>query len=319
MSFAATVALVAVFRALRNRRQHRGRRPKPPALLRLLQPVATAALCSLVAGVATAPVAAAQFHRIADYGLLANILSVPLMGVLVMPAAVLAAVLWPLGGAGLGLALMAAGTRWILGVAHWVAGFEGAVTGVPAPPGWVLPALGLGGLWLALWPGRARWAGAAVLALGLAGWSSGTRPALLIDREGALIGLLTPEGRALSRARGEGYTARSWLEADGDAAAQSAAAARPGLVPVEGGVRFTVAGAPWVHLHGRAGERALAGACEPGVTVVLDRAAPEGFTGACRLFDRRALRRTGALALDRKGQITRAMDLDGRRPWAQPP
>ncbi|GAB4259346.1 MAG: ComEC/Rec2 family competence protein [Pararhodobacter sp.] len=319
MSFAATIALVGVFGVLRDRRKGRERREKPGLARRLADPVLGAALCSLVAGVATAPIAAAQFHRIADYGLIANILSVPLMGVLVMPAAVLAAVLWPLGGAGLGLWLMEAGTRWILGVAHWIAGVEGAVSAVPAPPGWVLPALGLGGAWLALWPGRARWAGAAVLALAFGAWSQTGRPGLLIDREGALIGLMTPEGRVLSRARGAGYAADAWLEADGDAVSQAVAAARPGLQPVEGGVRFAYAGGVWVHLHGRAGERALPGACQQGVTVILDRAAPDGVTGPCRLLDARALGRTGALAIAADGSETGAADRAGQRPWTGAP
>ncbi|MCL4676560.1 MAG: ComEC/Rec2 family competence protein, partial [Pararhodobacter sp.] len=87
MSFAATVALVAVFAALRNRARGRPRSRDGP-VWRVMKAVATAALCSLVAGLATAPIAAAQFHRVTDYGLLANILSVPLMGLLVMPAAV---------------------------------------------------------------------------------------------------------------------------------------------------------------------------------------------------------------------------------------
>ena len=154
MSFAATVALVAVFGAMRRHRAERFRNPVPgrapprrwPGWLRALGGVA---LCSLVAGLATAPIAAAHFHRMADYGLLANLLSMPLMGTLVMPAAVLAAALWPLGLEWLGLALMEAGTRWILGVAHWVSGFQGAVRPVVAPPPWVLPLMALGALWLA--------------------------------------------------------------------------------------------------------------------------------------------------------------------------
>jgi competence protein ComEC len=56
---------------------------------------------------------------------------------------------------------MELGTRWILGVAEWVAGLEGAVLPVVQPAPWVLPVMALGALWLILWPGRARWAGSA--------------------------------------------------------------------------------------------------------------------------------------------------------------
>lgn len=313
MSFAATVALVAVFAALRDRR-----RGKPRAnvgrLRRMLAPLATAALCSLVAGLATAPIAAAIFHRFTDYGLIANLVSVPLMGLLVMPAAVLAALLWPVGGEAIGLWLMELGTRWILGVAHAVGGLDNAITPVAVPPGWVVPVLALGGLWLALWPGRARLAGLAVMAFAGSGWALVERPALLIDREAALVGVMLPEGRTLSRARGAGFIAERWLAADGDAASQAVAAARGGMAPINGGVRFEFAGTVWVHLHGRAGERALAEHCQPGVTVILAARAPQPV-GACRLLDLRALARTGAIAVDAQGRETTTQGLVGHRPW----
>ncbi|MCC6303793.1 MAG: ComEC/Rec2 family competence protein, partial [Rhodobacteraceae bacterium] len=192
MSFAATIALVATFGALAGRRPGR----------RLPWPVHAAAgvvLSSLVAGAATAPITAAAFGRISGYGLLANVLGVPVMGILVMPGAVVAGLLAPLGLEGAGLAAMAAGSRWILGVAQWVAGLEGAVAAVPAPPRAVLPLAALGALWLLLWPGRARRAGllAGVVALGL--WVAVPRPALLVADTGTLVGVLGPGGRVLSK------------------------------------------------------------------------------------------------------------------------
>ena len=80
MSFAATTALVAVFGWMRDGEIRLG--PK------WLQPVVAVVISSAVAGFATAPIAAAHFNAIAQYGLLANLASVPLMGVLVIPAAV---------------------------------------------------------------------------------------------------------------------------------------------------------------------------------------------------------------------------------------
>lgn len=315
MSFAATVALVATFRALRDRRLANGVRRRPGRVAMLFSPLVSAALCSLIAGIATAPVSAASFNRIAEYGLAANLLAVPLMGLLVMPAAVLAAVLWPVGLSAIGLRLMESGVRWILGVADAIAGIDGAVRAVPVPPGWVMPILALGTLWLILWPGRARWAGPAVMASALGGWALAERPALLIDREGGLVGLMTPEGRALSKPRGAGYAAGEWLASDGDMAEQTQAAARPGFAPVPGGVRFSFAGGYWLHLFGRNGERALPEACREGVTVVSDAwiGAPPG---PCRLLDRVALAQSGALALAADGTLRAERAETGRRPWA---
>ncbi|MEY8841164.1 ComEC/Rec2 family competence protein, partial [Cribrihabitans sp. XS_ASV171] len=89
MSFAATVALVAVFGAMRDAewRVSQGWRGAVFGLV----------ISSAVAGLATAPVGAANFNTLSHYGLLANLASVPLMGSVVIPAAVLAALLAPFG------------------------------------------------------------------------------------------------------------------------------------------------------------------------------------------------------------------------------
>ena len=96
-------------------------------------------ISSAVAGLATAPIAAAHFNRIADFGLLANLLSVPLMGLVVMPGAELAGCLPPFGLGWVGLAVMEPAILWILGVAHWIAGLDGALSHVRAPGAAVLP------------------------------------------------------------------------------------------------------------------------------------------------------------------------------------
>ena len=320
MSFAATVALVAVFGALRERRAlalragqlggQGGGRNLPWWASR----VGALVLCSLVAGLATAPVAAAQFNRMADYGLLANILAVPLMGSVVIPAAVIAALVAPLGLAWLPLWAMEMGARWILAVAEWVAGLDGAVRAVADPPGWALPLLVLGALWLVLWPFAARWVGLAAMAVALAGWPTGARPPVLIAGSGSVIGLMQPGGRALVGG-GEGFAVRSWLAADGDAATPEAArdrAAAAGLVPGEALGRIATAGAggDLLLLRGRGAAAALDEACRDGRLIVLAadlpgrwRRAEDPFRPwpesrpACAVADARSLAASGAVAL----------------------
>ena len=218
MSFAATTALVAVFRWLREAEVDLGPR--------WIRPVAATAISSAVAGLATAPIAAAHFNQIAHFGLLANLASVPLMGVLVIPAALLTTLLMPFGLEQAGLWLMGLGISWILGVAHMVAGLDGA-RGVVPSPGWaVLPLMAAGFLLLVLWQGRVRLAGLVPVVIALGLWIGAERPAVLIADNGGLVGVMGPEGRALSRARGAGFVAQNWLENDGDSADQAAAAAR---------------------------------------------------------------------------------------------
>ncbi|MEF9606006.1 ComEC family competence protein, partial [Paracoccus sp. PXZ] len=53
------------------------------------------------------------------------------------------------------------------------------------------------------------------------------RPDILISAQGDAAAVLTPAGRAPSKSRGGSFAVTNWLEADGDAADQAEAAARP--------------------------------------------------------------------------------------------
>ena len=84
-------------------------------------------LASLVAGLATTPYAAFHFHRLAPYGVIANLLAMPIVSVWVMPAGLLALIAMPFGFDGLLWRLMGEGIGWMIAVALWVASLPGAV------------------------------------------------------------------------------------------------------------------------------------------------------------------------------------------------
>ncbi|WP_224823558.1 ComEC/Rec2 family competence protein [Cognatishimia sp. MH4019] len=303
MSFAATTALVAVFGALRGRSWRQI--PKP------VQKVGAVVLSSFVAGLATAPFAAAHFNQIAHYGLLANILSVPMMGAVVMPAAVLAAILWPLGLSGVGLWIMGLGLRWILTVADWVAGLEGAVGKILTPVPSVIPLIALGALFTILWRGRGRVLGVVPMLVAAILWAATDRPTMLISDSGALLGVMTAEGRSVSKARGESFVAGSWLENDGDPADQQTAYARSAAW--EQRLRqFDVAGQ---RIHHATGKRATEGLpdCTGGVWLVSNQ--PIARDGDCRILDPVALRQTGSIALYADGRVVTAYAQSGDRLW----
>ena len=307
MSFAATVALVAGFRAL----EHGVLLQRWP---RWSVPVFTLVASSVIGGFATAPFAAATFNRFADYGLLANLLTVPVMGAVVMPAGAMAVVLSPFGLSWVALWAMEWGVRWILGVAHWIAGLEGSVTMIAEPHAAALPLITLGGLWLAAWPGRARLAGTALLAAGLLVWPMAGRPELLISADGRLLGLIGPEGRALSLAKGGGFAAENWLENDGDLASQEAAAARPGFTGPKEAREFRLAGLTGVALQGRGALEALPAACEAHDLVVIAERVEVLPEGGCEVIDQNRLRQTGALALRLVGD---QVEVTATRAWAR--
>ncbi|HEY9039697.1 MAG TPA: ComEC/Rec2 family competence protein [Roseovarius sp.] len=310
MSFAATTALIAVFGWIQKVQWALGPR--------WLRPVSAVVISSLVAGLATAPFAAAHFNQIAHYGLIANLLSVPLMGVLVMPAAVVAVCLLPLGLEGIGLWVMGLGLDWILGVARWTAALDGARGTVVSPGNWVLPLISLGALMIIFWQGRARLLGALPMVAAVLLWAHAERPIVLIADTGGLVGVMTDQGRALSTGRGAGFIALNWLENDGDAAEQEAAAARwPAKVAGPGGISITA-------VRGKRAAAALTG-CAAGEWVVLNTEPPEGLARAsgCTLLTPKSLRRTGAIALYDSGdkvsgsgpRVVTARAFSGARLW----
>ncbi|ATX66996.1 ComEC/Rec2 family competence protein [Roseinatronobacter bogoriensis] len=315
MSFAATVALVAVFRWLSGERGWRGRFP------RWGWPIVSVVICSLVAGIATAPIAAASFNRIAEYGLIANLLAVPLMGLVVMPAAVLAALLAPIGLEWVGLRIMAPAIDWILQVSAFVSALDGAVLPVAQPSASVIPALALGALWLIVWQGRARWAGLPVMALALLVWAETPRPMLLIAREAEVVGLMQDDGtRILSRARAGSFTAESWLRADGDSATQAEAFARSGFDPRDTLVHLRGAGFDVVHLAGQRGLAQLESVCLPGRIVIVTQE-PDMRPGQCQIISPDDLRASGALALSKRGGVVTTLSVaqaSGHRHWTRP-
>ena len=249
-------------------------------------------LASVLGGVATAPYAAAHFNRFTDYGLVANLLTGPVMGLVVMPAGAMAALMAPFGLAGLPLWMMEQGCRWILFVAHEVAALEGAVTAIPAPPAVVLPMLTLGLCWMVLVPGRLRWGGGVAVVAALVIWAQAARPVVLIGA-GGVVGVMGPEGRAVSAARGAGFMVVNWLENDGDLAGQEVAAGRPGFGEGEGGRVFAFAGRTGLLVA--KGDPLPAGACQRhAVVVVQDVVAADG---PCLMIDTGLLERSGTIAI----------------------
>jgi competence protein ComEC len=309
MSFAATVALIAGFAAL-DGAVVRERLP------RWMIPAFMLVASSVIAGFATAPYAAAHFNRFTDYGLVANLMTVPIMGAVVMPAGVVAALLAPFGLAWLPLWVMQQGARWILFVAHWIAGLDGAVTAIPSPGPWVMVLITLGGLWIILWRGRAQMGGVVALVAAVGLWSQAERPLLLISGDGKLLGLQGPEGRALSAASGGGFAAQNWLENDGDLADQKFAAARVGFTGKKGEKWFEIGGLQAVSLTGKAALDKLDAACASGALVILAEVA-EAVPQPCRLIDQSVLKETGALAIWRDAAGLRVEQTKAqRRIWS---
>ena len=139
--------------------------------------IATLALASLVAGLATTPYAAFHFHRVTPYGVLANLAAMPVVSAVVMPAGLLGLVAMPFGFDGVFWWIMGFGIDWMIAVTQWVAGLPGAIGRMAAFGTGPLIAASLGIILLGLLRTPLRWSGAAVLAafggLGAGGAAAG--------------------------------------------------------------------------------------------------------------------------------------------------
>ncbi|HEY0213114.1 MAG TPA: ComEC/Rec2 family competence protein [Paenirhodobacter sp.] len=305
MSFAATVGLI-----IANKQWVVWSRPLP----HLMRPAVALLFTSLVAGIVTGPIAAVHFNRGSGYGLLANFLAVPVMGTLVMPGGVIAAVLAPFGLAAPALWVMDIGTRWMIFVAEWVAGLKGAAVMVMGPPAVVLPVMGIGAAVAVLARGPLRGLGLATVIVSAVLWVQAERPALLVSSEGELVGLIGAEGRGLSKATSD-FIASTWLQADGDDATLAQAVARPVFAGARNARQADWRGRAVVHLTGKGAPQALAQFCHDGALIVLADRAPSVIQGDCEIWDQPRLRASGALAFDASGHVTRANDVTGVRPW----
>lgn len=219
MSFAAVTGLVAVYERLQKTRRDRAR---PVTFTRRLIGksgwyMGGIALTTLVASIAVAPFAAYHFHKLAQYGLLANLAAMPVFGLVVMPAALITILAMPFGLESVPLQAMAWGVEQITDVAARVSAWDGAVIPVAAMPIISLLALVLGGLWLCLWRTRWRLAGLGIASIGILTAGDLPKPDILIDRDGELIAARAKEEKlSVTGARASNYSLEQWLRSDGD-------------------------------------------------------------------------------------------------------
>ncbi|KAF0115247.1 MAG: competence protein ComEC [Rhodospirillaceae bacterium] len=182
MSFAAVVALIAVYETLRLSTKSGG----TGIARRIVAYRGGILLTTLVASTATTPYAAYHFGRITTYALAANLVAVPVTGLVVMPAALGAMLLMPFGLDGPALAA--------------------AVHRCPDRPH---PG---GGLWLCLWRRHWRFWGVPLILSGLVWPFLESLPDLMINGTGRLVAVRSPEGGLLfSSRRGERLAREAWM------------------------------------------------------------------------------------------------------------
>jgi competence protein ComEC len=170
MSFAATLALIAGYeRGAIKLRASADSSLGARAALWGVNEIVGLTVASLLAGVATTPYAAFHFHRIAPYGVLANLLAMPIVSAWVMPMGILGVLAMPFGLDAEFWRQMGYGIEWMDAVGLWVASLPrafGRVTLFGTGP-LLLATAGL--LIVGLLKTPLRWSGLVVAALALPG------------------------------------------------------------------------------------------------------------------------------------------------------
>ncbi|MHA1523115.1 MAG: ComEC/Rec2 family competence protein [Alphaproteobacteria bacterium] len=220
MSFGAVLALAAFFEWATTRTEPVDFEPDRPRRSwgrQLAFTLIMIAATTGIAGLATGPIAAYHFNRVVVYGLMANMVAIPLVSFVVMPVGLFALAAMPFGADAWPLAIMGAATGYLIEIAQTVASLGGAVRLVASPPPAALVLFGIGLVWICLWRRRWRWFGVAGMAAGLLVAFLATPPDILIARNGRTIAVRLSDGKLwLPLPRPSRFTASMWLRRDGD-------------------------------------------------------------------------------------------------------
>lgn len=203
MSFAAVMALMAGYETLRNLSFSRERYERQGRTIwqRGGTFLASLTMTSLLAGLATLPLSMAYFGAFQPWFVVANIVAVPLMGVWVMPAGLVALLLMPFGLSVLPLHVMGWGIRLIGWLAAHVAAAPLASWPVPSFPSWVVGLYMLGLTILCLWRGWGRSAGMVLIVGALAAVWLIDRPVMLLVEQGHVLALRQAGGMRVMEGR----------------------------------------------------------------------------------------------------------------------
>lgn len=218
MSFAATLALIAGYALWKERPAHTPFHTKNPALLGLLLAArffGGILLTSLIGGLSTAIFAIEHFHRLATYGLAANLAAMPVITFIVMPAGLFAMLLMPFGLDPMLWKIVGFGLDLVIAIAKTIADWGGNID-VGRLPSWFFPVMVVGFLLLTLFRTKLRHAGTLVLAIGLllvCLVPRAPQPDMLISEDGGLVAVVHDDELASNRDRPPSFIFEQWQHA----------------------------------------------------------------------------------------------------------
>jgi competence protein ComEC len=317
MSFAATLALVAAYdRGVPRMKAGSDSSLGSRAALWGVNEITSLIIASLVAGLATTPYAAYHFHRMAPYGVIANLLAMPVVSAWVMPMGLLGLLAIPFGFDAEFWRQMGYGIEWMDMVALWVASLPGAVGHVTTFGTGPLLLATAGLLVIGLFKTPLRWSGLALAALGIAWAASAPRPDVLLAADGRTFAVRGADGLlAFHHSGGDTFAIKEWLAADADARDYHDRKLGQGISCDAAGCIGKLADGALVAYDLK--PEAFEEDCRRAVLIMTTRNVPPNC--AAQVIGRTLWRERGALALRRTGSgfvIDSARPPNFDRPWA---
>ncbi len=317
MSFAAVTALVVVYRYWDDHRQTN----YPMGLLsKFAYGFSSLTVTSLVAGAATGFFAAFHFKRIASFGLLGNILAMPIFTFWVMPMGLIVYFSMIFGWEAMPLKFMGWGLEAILWIAGYVANLPGAVSYLHQGSSFVMGLFVLGFLGLCLGPKIVRLFGVVILAISYIVWYANPLPDMRISETGAIALRASPDRFFVEPKRSDRFGREIFAQNFGEPFAEFES------LDIYGNADCDTFGC-FVEFNGASisilnSPEELPDACSNSDIVVLTgRAAGANIQRTCtaNLFDADRLKQTGAMSVYMsKDQIkVKTSNRDARRPWRQ--
>ena len=323
MSFAAVTAIVALHSTAwaRNLFQRR----EEGLIARIARALSAMVMTGLVVELALVPLALFHFHRAGLYGVAANIIAIPLTTFVIMPLEAGALLLDALGWGKPLWVLCEAAIDGLLRLAQTVASARGAEALLLSMPSWAFGLMILGGLWLSLWTTRIRALGVLPFLIGAGAAALSSSPDLLVTGDGRHLAVVSPGGvPLLLRDRAGDYMRHLIAEASGFDGDPAELGSRPySACTRDACVALLRRGeAEWRLLATRSATRidwtTVTRACANADIVVSDRRLPRGCVPRWLKLDRKALARTGGVAIYLRSEprVDTVAERIGRHPWA---
>lgn len=207
LSFAAVTALVGAYEGYQ-----RGFSGPKNWFRKFVSAMGAIALTSMIAGAATALFAAYHFQQVAPFGMFGNMIAIPLVSLVVLPAALIAVLLMPLGIEPVFLKTMGWGIEKIITVAEHISSFGAGLVSAPilGPTALMIGVAGLG--WFAFFHQRVRFFGLAFAALMLPVFGTLPAPDIMIADSTKAVAARLDKQLELISGRANSFAVRAWSE-----------------------------------------------------------------------------------------------------------